>query len=89
MNARHGCIAAAGLALVVFSTPTPAPQVPDASKKDPLVVAEMPEAVLTALAGLTNLGSAQTDAIHALNARLNGLDQRISALERKKGNDNG
>ena len=88
MTVRLASIMAAGLTLLVFSTPTPAPQVPN-TLQDPLNETQAPDAAPAPLATLVALGSVQTDAIHALDARMKALDQRITALEKKKENDHG
>jgi hypothetical protein len=86
MTLRYASITAASLALLVFSTPTPAPQVPSGMQEGGLM--QMPEAAASATS-LTQLSAAQTDAIKALNAKLIALDKRITALEKKKENDHG
>ena len=80
MSARHGSLIVASLALLVFSTPTPAPQVPNTQQGE--LMWQMPDAAAT-VTSLTALSAAQTDAINALNARLIALDKRITALEKK------
>jgi hypothetical protein len=79
---RHAAIAA--LLLLSFSAETPAPdhQVPDAARREGRGGTGADASGTT----LLRLLETQTDAINALNDKLNSIESRVTSLEKEKRN---